>query len=107
MLAVYTVVVEGDAASCPVLLSNGNLIEEGGAGDGRHYTKWLDPFPKPSYLFALVAGDLGFLQVTGRLFSCPPFFLKYLCFPRPSSNLHLCCRTRTPPAPAATSTCGS
>ena len=72
VLAVYTVVVEGDAASCPVLLSNGNLIEEGGAGDGRHYTKWLDPFPKPSYLFALVAGDLGFLQVTGRLFSALP-----------------------------------
>ena len=42
-----------------VLLSNGNLEEEGSFPDGRHYALWHDPFPKPSYLFALVAGDLG------------------------------------------------
>lgn len=44
--------------SIPVLLSNGNLVEEGEGQPGRHYAKWHDPYPKPSYLFALVAGDL-------------------------------------------------
>ena len=44
--------------SIPVLLSNGNLVEEGESQNGRHYAKWHDPYPKPSYLFALVAGDL-------------------------------------------------
>ena len=42
----------------PVLLSNGNPVEHGEIGDGRHWAKWVDPHPKPSYLFALVAGDL-------------------------------------------------
>ncbi len=46
-------------ARFPVLLSNGNLIEAADIGDGRHVAKWHDPFPKPSYLFALVAGDLA------------------------------------------------
>jgi aminopeptidase N len=41
-----------------VLLSNGNLVEQGELDGGRHFAKWDDPFPKPSYLFALVAGDL-------------------------------------------------
>lgn len=54
----FTVRVEADKAICPVLLSNGNLIEEGNLADGRHFTTWEDPFPKPCYLFALVAGDL-------------------------------------------------
>ena len=62
--AVYTVTVEGDHATCPVLLSNGNRIEEGDTADGRHYIKFLDPFPKPTYLFALVAGDLGVMMDT-------------------------------------------
>jgi aminopeptidase N len=64
ILSVYTVTVEGDAATCPVLLSNGNRIEEGEAEGGRHFIKFLDPFPKPTYLFALVAGDLGCFQDT-------------------------------------------
>ena len=42
----------------PVLLSNGNLVESGTTASGRHFTSWEDPFRKPSYLFALVAGDL-------------------------------------------------
>ncbi|MBC8404684.1 MAG: aminopeptidase N [Planctomycetes bacterium] len=59
----YRVRMEGDQKACPVLLSNGNLIESGAAEQGgRHYAIWEDPFPKPSYLFALVAGDLGFIQ---------------------------------------------
>jgi aminopeptidase N len=58
VMAKYTVMLRADKAKYPVLLSNGNLIEEGDLDDGRHYAKWEDPFKKPSYLFALVAGDL-------------------------------------------------
>jgi aminopeptidase N len=58
VMAKFTVMLRADKARYPVLLSNGNLIEEGDLGDGRHYAKWEDPFKKPSYLFALVAGDL-------------------------------------------------
>src|SRR6056297_2433394 len=50
------------AAAYPVLLSNGNLVEQGCLDNGRHYAIWDDPFPKPSYLFALVAGDLAALE---------------------------------------------
>lgn len=50
--------ISGDKAKYPVLLSNGNIVEQGDLGDGRHYAKWHDPFLKPSYLFAVVAGDL-------------------------------------------------
>lgn len=59
VMTVYTVRIEADAAACPVLLSNGNLVESGDLPDGRHYAVWHDPFPKPSYLFALVAGNLA------------------------------------------------
>nr|WP_230408708.1 aminopeptidase N [Undibacterium flavidum] len=58
VMASYTVMLRGDKKLYPVLLSNGNLIEQGDLGDGRHYAKWEDPFKKPSYLFALVAGKL-------------------------------------------------
>ncbi|MEQ1532639.1 MAG: aminopeptidase N [Sideroxydans sp.] len=58
VMAPYTVMLRGDKAKYPVMLSNGNLIEQGDLGDGRHYAKWQDPFNKPSYLFALVAGNL-------------------------------------------------
>lgn len=46
----------------PVLLSNGNLIDSGDTDDGRHYATWHDPFKKPAYLFATVAGDLSFIE---------------------------------------------
>ena len=59
VMAVYRTVIRAERAACPVLLSNGNLVEEGALGDGRHYAVWHDPFPKPCYLFALVAGDLA------------------------------------------------
>jgi aminopeptidase N len=60
VLARYRVRIEGDKAACPVLLSNGNLIETGDIeGCDRHYALWEDPHPKPSYLFALVAGTLA------------------------------------------------
>jgi aminopeptidase N len=58
VMAEYTVTLRADKARYPVLLSNGNLLEEGALDNGRHYAKWHDPFPKPSYLFALVAGRL-------------------------------------------------
>lgn len=58
IMAGYTTRIEGDKSTCPVLLSNGNLIECGEVGEDRHFTTWQDPFPKPSYLFALVAGNL-------------------------------------------------
>jgi len=56
--------IEADAKQYPVLLSNGNRVEQGALDEGRHYTVWSDPFPKPSYLFALVAGDLGHVTDT-------------------------------------------
>ncbi len=58
VMARYTVMLRADKEQYPVLLSNGNLLEEGDLGDGRHYAKWEDPFKKPSYLFALVAARL-------------------------------------------------
>jgi aminopeptidase N len=58
VMARYTVMLRADKERYPVLLSNGNLIEEGELGDGRHFAKWEDPFKKPSYLFALVAARL-------------------------------------------------
>lgn len=58
VMAKYTVMLRADKKRYPVLLSNGNLIEEGKLAGGRHYAKWEDPFKKPSYLFALVAGKL-------------------------------------------------
>jgi aminopeptidase N len=61
-LSVFTVRIEADKAQYPVLLSNGNKIDSGDLGKDRHFALWHDPFPKPSYLFALVAGDLGSIQ---------------------------------------------
>jgi aminopeptidase N len=58
VMASYIVTLRADKARFPVLLSNGNLIEEGELPDGRHFAKWVDPHKKPCYLFALVAGQL-------------------------------------------------
>ncbi len=58
VMARYRTRIEADRASYPVLLSNGNPVERGDLENGRHFVTWEDPFPKPSYLFALVAGDL-------------------------------------------------
>ena len=70
-LSVFTVRIEAAKEQYPVLLSNGNRMEAGDLPGGRHFALWHDPFPKPSYLFALVAGDLGsihdhFITLTGR-----------------------------------------
>ncbi|NGN40631.1 aminopeptidase N [Mesorhizobium sp. CGMCC 1.15528] len=71
ILSVYTVRIEAKRDEAPLLLANGNPGERGDLGDGRHFAVWHDPFPKPSYLFALVAGDLGlvsdsFVTASGR-----------------------------------------
>ena len=58
VMASYTVTLRASKAQYPVLLSNGNLIEQGDLEDGRHFAKWVDPHKKPCYLFALVAGKL-------------------------------------------------
>ncbi|WP_165856784.1 aminopeptidase N [Marinobacter sp. JSM 1782161] len=59
VMARFRTRVEADKARYPVLLSNGNDVEKGDLEDGRHFVTWEDPFPKPCYLFALVAGDLA------------------------------------------------
>lgn len=64
VMATYRVTIRADRTAFPVLLSNGNLIDQGDLDDGRHFAVWHDPFPKPSYLFALVVGDLGCLEDT-------------------------------------------
>ncbi|TPE58465.1 aminopeptidase N [Sandaracinobacter neustonicus] len=71
VLSRYQVRLEADAARYPVLLANGNPGAAGALPDGRHFAEWDDPFPKPSYLFALVAGDLqaledAFVTLSGR-----------------------------------------
>ncbi|KAK9918305.1 hypothetical protein WJX75_003036 [Coccomyxa subellipsoidea] len=71
VMAKYTTRIEADAKSYPVLLSNGNLLEQGSLEGGRHFAVWEDPFVKPCYLFALVAGDLAvredsFKTMSGR-----------------------------------------
>jgi aminopeptidase N len=71
VLSKYRVRMEGDAARFPVLLSNGNPVASGEAANGHHWAEWEDPFPKPCYLFALVAGDLkanrdSFTTMSGR-----------------------------------------
>jgi aminopeptidase N len=71
VLSIFSVRIEAEKSRYPVLLSNGNLMAEGDLENGRHYTDWFDPFPKPCYLFALVAGQLvhiadSFTTMTGR-----------------------------------------
>ena len=64
VLSTYRVRISGDKAAAPVLLSNGNLTDSGEDGDGRHFCQWEDPHPKPSYLFALVGGNLAVVRDT-------------------------------------------
>ncbi|HET7199545.1 MAG TPA: aminopeptidase N, partial [Burkholderiales bacterium] len=62
VMAKYTVTIHADRGKCPVLLSNGNLVATGDEGGGRHWARWQDPFPKPCYLFAMVAAKLDRLE---------------------------------------------
>ncbi len=77
VLSRFTARIEADA-SFRHLLSNGNLVQSGRLDDGRHYAVWNDPFPKPAYLFALVAGELdvledSFVTMTGRTIALKVF----------------------------------
>lgn len=67
VMATYTVTIRADKEKYPVLLSNGNLVKTGDLPNNRHYAIWDDPFRKPSYLFALVAGNLACREETFRL----------------------------------------
>ena len=90
VLAVYTVRIEADRAVAPVLLSNGNPVAQGDIpGTGRHFAVWHDPFPKPSYLFALVGGNLAcvpdsFVTASGRKVDS-----RHLCRARQGGPLRL------------------
>jgi aminopeptidase N len=71
VLARYSVTITADKKRFPVLLANGDPIASGDAPDGKHWAEWRDPFPKPCYLFAMVAGDLSanratFTTMSGR-----------------------------------------
>jgi aminopeptidase N len=78
-LAIYTTRIEADKTAYPVLLSNGNLIQAGDLANGRHFAVWNDPFPKPCYLFALVAGDLGVHKDSYTRGSGKPVDLRIYC----------------------------
>ncbi len=69
VMAVYTTRIEADKTEAPVLLANGNLTKSGDLPDGRHFAVWHDPHPKPSYLFALVGGNLGCVEDKFRTMS--------------------------------------
>ena len=62
VMTTYRVTIRAPKDTYPILLSNGNNVEMGDLPDGRHFAVWDDPFPKPSYLFALVAGDLAMVE---------------------------------------------
>ena len=62
VMALFSTTIIADKAKYPVLLSNGNPEDSGEFDDGRHWAKWQDPYKKPCYLFALVAGDLAFIE---------------------------------------------
>jgi aminopeptidase N len=64
VMSIYTTKIIGAQDTLPILLSNGNLIDQGELPEGLHYATWNDPFPKPCYLFALVAGNLGVVKDT-------------------------------------------
>lgn len=71
VMSKFTTRIEADKKNYPILLSNGNQVGSGDSGGGRHWVRWEDPFKKPCYLFALVAGDLAvkedhFITMSGR-----------------------------------------
>ncbi len=64
VMSVYSTLIRADKEKYPVLLSNGNLVEKGDLENGKHFAQWQDPFTKPAYLFALVAGNLEHISDT-------------------------------------------
>jgi aminopeptidase N len=84
----FTTKVIADKVRYPVLLSNGNRGQSGQLDDGRHFAVWEDPFPKPSYLFALVAGELGVISDTFTTMSGRCIELNIYCDPGNESKCH-------------------
>ena len=87
VLALYTTTIVADRERYPVLLANGNPTAAGLLPDGRHFATWRDPFPKPCYLFALVAGNLVCLEDTFTTCSGRPVALRIYV---ETSNRHKC-----------------
>ncbi len=81
VLSVYTTRIEADRREAPILLSNGNPVEAGPLDGGRHFAVWHDPFPKPSYLFAVVGGALASIHDTFTTSSGRPVRLGIYCEP--------------------------
>ncbi|CAN0169424.1 unnamed protein product, partial [Chrysoparadoxa australica] len=79
VMAKFTTKVIADKATYPVLLSNGNPIDQGDLEGGKHFVTWEDPFLKPAYLYALVAGDLGLVQDTYKTMSGRTIDLRIYC----------------------------
>ncbi|MCB1112703.1 MAG: aminopeptidase N [Chlamydiales bacterium] len=78
-MAVYRTKIIADKKSYPILLSNGNEISKGDLDNGKHWVQWEDPFAKPCYLFALVAGDLGSIKDTFTTHSGRVIDLRIYC----------------------------
>lgn len=87
VLSVYTTHLMADVAHYPILLSNGNLVDESMLDDGRSKFTWHDPFPKPSYLFALAAGDLMALRDTFTTMSGRTVLIEIYAAPRDVDKL--------------------
>ena len=89
VMARYTTKIVADRAKFPVLLSNGNKVAEGACekDDTRHFALWEDPFPKPCYLFALVAGDLALTEGAFRTASGRDVALRFYCEARDASKV--------------------
>ena len=87
VMALYETTIVADKEAYPILLGNGNLISSGDAEDGKHFAVWEDPFPKPSYLFALVAGDLAQIEDTFTTMSGRDVTLRIFC---QEHNIHKC-----------------
>jgi aminopeptidase N len=88
VLARYTVTIRADRTAYPVLLSNGNLVAQGVLDGNRHFTTWHDPHPKPSYLFALVAGELSALEDSFTTMSGRKVALRIYSTPRNLPRCH-------------------
>jgi aminopeptidase N len=87
VMAVFTTRIEADRSEAPILLANGNLVSAGGISGGeRHFAVWHDPFPKPSYLFALVGGRLGAISDTFKTMSGHEVLLKIYTEPGKESR---------------------
>lgn len=79
VMATYSTKIIADKSQFPILLSNGNPVDKGDLEGGKHFVKWEDPFRKPSYLYALVAGDLGLIEDKFTTMSGRDVLLQIFC----------------------------